>query len=70
MGHYLRTKAIQDSFKRYETTKEDVMVYVAKDFANGFFFYTYYMNNDGIQNGGPEIIQRNTTHHKITQINR
>ena len=56
MGHYVRTKAIQDSFKKYiETTKEDVMVYIAKDYSNGFFFYTYYMNNDGIEKGGQRL---------------
>lgn len=68
LGHYLRTKGIQDSFKHYIKNKlnrsndinekdEDVMVYLAKDFSNGFFFYTLYNDNDGIDNGGQRLYQ-------------
>eukprot|EP01084_Bolivina_argentea_P182781 315495_1 len=57
LGHYLLGKQFQSSFKDYFEPNEfdeesnSIMVYLAKNNHNGFFCYSLYKTNDGIENG-------------------
>ena len=57
IGHYSRCKGYKDAFEYYHKTnpdinKDDIMVYLSRNNHNGFFFYTLYKTNDGINKGG------------------
>ena len=58
LGHFEMLKGIQDSFiKRYKDDEldEDIMIYLSRNVNTGFFFYTYWKSNDGINRGGMRL---------------